>query len=993
METSEECVICKQSTGTLPKATLTEKGSGSINKASKERKDTLFCSPGQKVHQECRRKYCKPDQIAKALRSKEQQVMHTNTEKQVLRSAEKVFNFSTNCFYCGEPAITGRKRKGTQVIAVRTVETKDTILAICHERGDDWAKAVQARILHVHDLHAADAVYHRVCSVNFRTMKQVPVIHDYESNTSKKLKLGRPPEKQQADAFIEVAQFLEENDDEQITIHDLIQRMEENLGESELSAYSYPYMKQRLAEHFGDKIIETEINGKPNVITFRNKAKEVLYDFYSHQDLDPEKDKLRIIETAAKLIKDDIKAVKTSHSSYPSFDELKAEECINFLPVSLKTLLTGLFVGKETHIKIASIGQAMMQATRPRVLLAPLQIGLGVQLHHLYASRFLIDTFHKHGFCCSYNEVHQFEQNAVLSYGTDIPNHSTQFVQYVADNVDHNIKTLDGNNTFHGMGMIATITPANNKSNQILRVKVTPKDIATIGRVPIQFHTKESLGMTMVTYEKLYSFKGKDSTAKLDLLWKSSIMLESPRPAWSGMMQLVHSGRHPGTSSVMFLPLIDMNPSDTTCVYSTLKYIQEHADRHNVTPIITFDQPLWWKALMITVNEPVGSKLRSIVLRLGGFHTEMSFLGCIGHLMAASGLQELLELIYAPNAVLYMLSGKAIARAVRGHFIVDSALNALILASTFNVPIPGGSEIANNEIEEVTETIQTYEGSTSKTDHGLLEEAAVLYKKLMQGLVSAAQVCQDNVMIKMDNVLQANKELLKSSRTAAMWIQYMDMIDILRKHIRAERTGNWELHLQAVSEMLPYLAASGHNNYTKSAMIYLQHMSHLQDDHPEVYQHFQDGLHVIRRSDRYWAGLSSDLVIEQVLMRSLKTNGGLTRGQGMTEQQRLIWSLSMPACGEMNKTMQELTGVSYNSGEQNKDLTQARQARDWKDTKTLLSYLHDRNPFTSDPSLRSICTGVHAHSTVNVDKAKDVGDAILVNMDGEAIVWRSNSCF
>ena len=138
-----------------------------------------------------------------------------------------------------------------------------------------------------------------------------------------------------------------------------------------------------------------------NVITFRKKAKAVLFDFYSHQDLDPEKDKLRIIETAAKLIKDDIKAVKTSHSSYPSFDELKAEECINFLPVSLKTLLTGLFVGKEMHIKIASIGQAMMQATRPRVLLAPLQIGLGVLLHHLYASCFLIDALHKHGFCCS----------------------------------------------------------------------------------------------------------------------------------------------------------------------------------------------------------------------------------------------------------------------------------------------------------------------------------------------------------------------------------------------------------------------------------------------------------------------------------------------------------------------------------------------------------------------------------------------------------------
>ena len=35
----------------------------------------------------------------------------------------------------------------------------------------------------------------------------------------------------------------------------------------------------------------------------------------------------------------------------------------------------------KAGIKVASIGQAMMQATRPRVLLAPLQLGLGVQLY------------------------------------------------------------------------------------------------------------------------------------------------------------------------------------------------------------------------------------------------------------------------------------------------------------------------------------------------------------------------------------------------------------------------------------------------------------------------------------------------------------------------------------------------------------------------------------------------------------------------------------
>jgi len=55
----------------------------------------------------------------------------------------------------------------------------------------------------------------------------------------------------------------------------------------------------------------------------------------------------------------------------------------------------------------------------------------------------------------------------------------------------------------------------------------------------------------------------------------------------------------------------------------------------------------------------------------------------------------------------------------------------------------------------------------------------------------------------------------------------------------------------------------------------------------------------------------------QVLMRSLKTSGGLTRGHGMTGRQRGIWLLFMPACAEMNRTMLELTGVSYSTGEQN----------------------------------------------------------------------------
>ena len=65
-----------------------------------------------------------------------------------------------------------------------------------------------------------------------------------------------------------------------------------------------------------------------------------------------------------------------------------------------------------------------------------------------------------------------------------------------------------------------------------------------------------------------------------------------------------------------------MNPSDYTCTNSTLHFICEHANRYSVTHIVTFDQPLWW-----SVHET--SVLRDIVLRLGGFNTEISFFALV----------------------------------------------------------------------------------------------------------------------------------------------------------------------------------------------------------------------------------------------------------------------------------------------------------------------------------------------------------------------------
>jgi len=38
-----------------------------------------------------------------------------------------------------------------------------------------------------------------------------------------------------------------------------------------------------------------------------------------------------------------------------------------------------------------------------------------------------------------------------------------------------------------------------------------------------------------------------------------------------------------------------------------------------------------------------------------------------------------------------------------------------------------------------------------------------------------------------------------------IWLTYMDMVEILLDFIRAERDGNWTLHLDAFAVMLPWL--------------------------------------------------------------------------------------------------------------------------------------------------------------------------------------------
>ena len=194
------------------------------------------------------------------------------------------------------------------------------------------------------------------------------------------------------------------------------------------------------------------------------------------------------------------------------------------------------------------------------------------------------------------------------------------------------------------------------------------------------------------------------------------------------------------------------------------------------------------------------------------------------------------------NTVAHILSGKAVARAIRGHLLLDSVLHTFLLCNVFETKLSLSSDNVPVELDTIADLYDDL--VSSKTTMQEVESSVELHALQME--------------------LDTFTETLQSKYlTAKLWLEYMETVNIMGTLILSERTGDRSLHLRTLQDMLPYLAASGHNLYTKSLYVYLKQMTSLEDTHLDVHRQFTQGMHVIRRSDSFWAGLSPDLVVHR----------------------------------------------------------------------------------------------------------------------------------
>ena len=986
------------------------------------------------VHKKCRRDFT--DQKRKAETNVEETEV-PNAKR--LRSSFSPFNWNAHCMLCGKSAtIDTRHPNRTHVKTVTTLPLRSKILEQCHKRGDLWASEVQTRLHGCIDLVAAEVVYHSKCFSRFMLNKES---HQVSAGSDNKAQ-GRPEDHNMLQWFDMLCQWLEsEAGAETYSLTELQNKMKEFSGNSEV--YTVKRLKQKLQEHYKEFIFFAEVEGRGNVVCFKNMAKYIINEkWYSEKKADIEDEAERIVITAAKIIRAEIRDKEYNLKSYPTNDDISSiEKSSEWIPRHLQTLMKTIV---SSELKQNSIGQCIVQAARPRSVITPTLFGLGVELDHVFGSKWLVNELSRLGFSIAYDEVNRYKQSVIQSENlenllTEYP--TGTFTQWVADNIDHNVATLDGEGTFHGMGIIAVstsedMTPLVNKSRVISRQqRLKVNELVKHKGVTItQYLSSPEKGLASLVYKPIIDLQSPfilPLELCSDLLWHSGWIFSKarPRPNWSGFMQHIFCDNQNCTprSEVLFLPIIDLNPTDETCIYSTLIYIESQAQKLNIpTPCITFDQPLWLKAVEI-----IRTKSMNIVCRLGGFHTMMSFLGSIGSMMKGSGLEEALENAYGPNAVTHMMSGKAISRALRGHFLIEAALiNKLMLRvlphmDSDNVIVDPNREaqetmtdssqeegvsddMYSNDMEILINTLSETDcmnemppdetGNDLNLENRLavteVEKLHSLYEGVVDKIIPTSTIAESQELLKLENCLLNVKSLLaEKSPTAQLWLQYIEYIETLKLFIRAERTGNWNLHLISVSRMINLFAATGHINYAKSSRLYLQLMNELPTDHPWLYHCFiEQGFHTVRRSSRYWAGLWTDLTIEQVMMRSIKSRGGLTRGRGMTESVRLQWICSMHKCAGIHNAMTTITNSEHQTSEQHVDLGVSRSNRDFRDLNKIQGWFDHHEPFNlNEHKLRSLSSGLTATEGdgINCHKTEEIGRKLQKHLDNISVLEAS----
>ncbi|XP_070581426.1 uncharacterized protein [Ptychodera flava] len=500
----------------------------------------------------------------------------------------------------------------------------------------------------------------------------------------------------------------------------------------------------------------------------------------------------------------------------PRAEDLSIQQCRSTVPTKLFNFLawcTGTsqdFLTSERVDVPSAVENRLLSVCQDLIFLSsrgrkvtPKHLSLGMAVRHLTGSSSLIGLLNGLGHCISHSSV--LEHDTALAqqqlHSDGLPPGFCQevFTTLVWDNNDFGEETLSGKGTTHNTNGIIiqrnTGDEASTADNLSTAVAITKSKQRTLTTPPsniIEYHGRPRHGPAPSGSDADCMFQNQDRVIDVPLtkdlaFWMcKTVQVEEGNvtlPAWTGFNQQLSGNIIQPVSKIGYLLVIDASPTEKSTINTVLSTSVDIANKLRLQSVVlNMDLAIYSKAQEIRwQNEEYTKRL---ILRLGEFHTAMSFLSAIGKRFRDAGLEDIMieSGILAQGSVNGVMSGHHYNRSVRCHKLVAEAMHRL----RFNEFLDSLTE------EEHLPVIASLLDLRDSYPHSFIDAVNTEEMKQLQ------QKYTDHI-----------ERCCESNVNYAFWSSYLNMVQLLLLFIRGTREGDWHLHLAAIRQMLPWYFAYG----------------------------------------------------------------------------------------------------------------------------------------------------------------------------------------
>lgn len=555
---------------------------------------------------------------------------------------------------------------------------------------------------------------------------------------------------------------------------------------------------------------------------------------------------------------------------------------------------------KESKVQnvVLSIAQDLVYSVSKRW--TPKHVGLGSTLHQSTRSKDLVQLFHNAGHIISYDNILQVDtalaEKTLASMdeatGSVVPPnlvHNT-FVHFTCDNIDINDSSLNGKDSFHATQVASwqrgpasdmglnSLHPTTNKTT--LEVPAVLEELIPAGISFNDGRTEPTL--TQNTEKEWFVASAEDNygirkAMATDMAFFILRQKETDaRTGWTQFNQ-EQTDVDPPVTTVGYIPIVQAPAHELDTLNTVVvrcRHVANTLGQKHV--VLTVDEALYCKLMELKWARDEYQDF--LIVRLGGLHILMNFMKIIGTHVQSSGLLDawIESDIIGPKAAEQVLNGKAYARGIRMHKLTIQALWRILLPQL--LLYVDNTQLKMAIINHVT---------TGDTE----------------GLLSLLQSEEFNKILE---VFVASNNKVNFS----FWWGYMEMVQTLLLFIRAQREGNWELHLYAFKRMLPLFFRYNHTNYARWGTVYINEMHQLPN---EVQKEFRAGNFVVKRSLQKFNQVDPDQ--SQEWLNAVGKKGGGIVGITKTSSALSRWALSYNLRSHISMETRELYNLTRDSDE------------------------------------------------------------------------------